>query len=276
MVLFLTFFYPRLSLCNRSQIEWTNSGTIFDTSEKLHMAQFVVSILVPVVCLLGIVTNSLLVHVIRHKSNQKELDKNHYKYLKLNSQINIGILAIEPLSQIVLCRGFIVDFVCSPARFLLFFQFFNMIVVEYISHTLRLLSNFVYVGFAINRLSLVGTQNGKFITSVSKLSNWQFLVRVALPSMALAVVKIFDSLPNSYEPISDYPFSSTDLYKLISDPLLYTYLTFKFLYLFINYFVFLIINLAIDILLTVRMKRTLDEKKAKKISISQATSESNK
>lgn len=266
-------------MCNKTGLKSKigHTKTYFDISEKWLTVQFIFLIFTPLVCALGIAVNSLMVYVLRHKENQKELDKNHYKYLKLHSVINIGILLIEPLSLLVECRGFITGFICSSARFPLFVQYFHMIFIQYVSNFLRLLTNFVYIGFAINRLSLVGNQNGKFVTTVSKYTIWQFLIRIIAPCLVLPVVKIFNSLPNSYDFFFEYPLSSSNFYLRLSDPLLYTFLSFEFVFNFLNYAGFIVFNLVTDILLTVRLKRTLDEKKSKKIAATvRKTSESKK
>lgn len=232
------------------------------------MVEFLLTIMMPIFCVFGIVTNSLVVYVVSHKSSRQELDKNHYKYMRFNAVVNIAILFIEPLSLITECQGFIIGFICSPARFLLFFQYLKVILVEYLSNVLRLLSNFIYVGFAINRLSLVGKDHGKFVTNVSKKTIGQYVGRVIAPCVLLAVVKIFHSYPNSFDPTEEYPFTSTYLYLRLSDSLLYVFLIFEFLFNVVNYFLFLIFNFILDIVLAVSMKRTLEEKANKYIIFS--------
>lgn len=221
----------------------------------------------PLICVLGIATSSLVVFVVAHKSNLKELENNHYKFMKLNAIVNIVILVIEPIDLLTECQGYVMDLICSPLRFSLFVQFLKIILVEYLSSALRILSNFIYVGFAINRISLVGKEHGKFVTNVSKLSVEQFFKRVILACVLLPMVKIFHSFPNSFDPLYEYPFTSTDWYPRVSDSLLYAYLSFEFLFNFVNYFVFMLVNTVIDILLAVRMKRTLSEKAANRQSI---------
>lgn len=240
--------------------------TYFQTFEKWQITEFFLSaVLAPMACVFGIVTNALVVYVVSHKSSKKELENNHYKFMRLNAVVNIVILLIEPLTIITECQGYIMGILCSPPRFVLFVQYFKIIVVEYSSNALRLLSNFSYVGFAINRLALVGKKHGKFVSKVSKWSVREFLNRVFLPSGLLSAIKIFHSFPNSYDPMYDYPFTSTDMYPRMTNSLLLAYLIFEFLFNFVNYFLFLVVNLIIDVVLVVRMKRTLNEKASKQI-----------
>lgn len=263
----------RLELCDLSNFS-SNSivaskyrPTYFDLSEKWKLIEFLLIVLTPMICLFGIVTSSLVVFVVAHKSNLKELENNHYKFMKLNAIVNIVILVIEPIDFLTECQGYVMGLICSPLRFSLFVQFLKIILVEYLSNVLRILSNFVYVGFAINRLSLVGKEHGKFVTRVSELSVGQFLKRVILVCAVLPVVKIFHSFPNSYDPLYEYPFTSTDWYPRVTDSLLFVYLSFELLFNLVNYFMFLLVNFVIDILLAVRMKRTLGEKAAHRQSI---------
>lgn len=258
-----------MSLCNRSNFKPSSlsvKATYFDKTELWSMLEFIIWLLLPITCLFGIITNWLVFRVTTHKSNEKELEKVHYKYMKVNAAVNIGILLIEPFTLLNACQGFITGFICSSARFLQFFQYSNIIFIKYLSNVLRLYSNFTYFGFAINRLSLVGNEQGKFVTKISQLSVVQFLIRVSLVCLGLPVVKIFNSMPNSYHPYYEYPFTAADLYQRISHALRYVYLSFELLFYFVNYFVFLAVSLVIDILLVVRMKRTLEEKKNKHLT----------
>lgn len=261
--------YLRLSLCNRTNFKANLKipASLFDAAEKWQLFDFLLIIMMPIICLFGIITNILVVYVVGYKSSEKELTKKHYKYMRLNSIINILILVIEPFSLITECQGFIIGYFCSPARFLLFFQFFKIIFLEYISNVLRMLSNFSYFGFAINRLSLIGKDHGKFVKNMSELKVRNFLGIVIGPCLALTVIKIFHSWPNSYDPTYDYPFTSVNFYVRLSDALIFVLLSFEFLFNLVNYFVFIVVNLVLDILLAVRMKRTLDEKNENKNSL---------
>lgn len=201
-----------------------------------------------------------------HKSNQKDLKENHYKYMRVNAVFNVLILIIEPITLITECHEYKSMF-CSRVRFWPFSQYFKIIFGEYLSNTFRLIANFTYVQFALNRLSLIGDNHGKLVTRASKLTLCQFFTRIFIPCLVLSVVKIFRFWPNSLEPESNYPNPLGHLFARINVSLIYVFLSFNLLCDIINYVVFLVVNFILDVKLAVKMKRTIEEKEKNKVKL---------
>ena len=250
---------------------------MYDLKQRAYLTHFILIIILPIVCLLGIVSNSLVIYTVSHKSNQKDLKENQYKYMRLNAIINILILVIEPLTLISECRDYNSLF-CSSIRFWQFSQFFKIIFGEYFSNVFRLAANFIYVQFALNRLSLIGKDHGKLVTNASKLKVRQYIGRIVIPCLILPVVKIFRFFPNSYRIEAEYPIPIGYYFIFLSRSrsLIYVYMSFNVLFDILNYVVFLIVNFIIDVNLAIKMKQVIDEKNKNKANSASKNSDNKK
>ena len=226
---------------------------------------FIILVFVPFVCLLGIITNLLIIFTISYKPNRKSLKENQYKYMRLNAVFNIFILVIESVSLISECYNYNLGMFCSQIRTSMFVQYFKIIFSEYVSNGLRLAANFSYVIFSLNRLSLIGREHGKLVTKASKLKIKDFFLGLFGPCLLLPVVKVFRFFPNSMKPYLDYPISIEHYFYDIRFTLAFVFLSFNLLYDFINYTLFLIVNFITDVYLAVQMKQTVAEKEEKNL-----------
>lgn len=129
------------------------------------------------------------------------------------------------------------------------------------------MANFAYIGFALNRLSLIGKDHGAIVNYTSNLTLKQFLCRIFLICMILPVVKLFRFLPNFSSPESEYPNPISSYFNKIGFTIVFVYMSFNILFDMINYVVFLIVHLIVDLCLVVKMKQTLEEKEKKKEKI---------
>ena len=252
--------------------------------QKFYLLHLILLIFTPIVCLIGIVSNSLVIYTISKKSksntksnsNSNLFKENQYKYMLLNAVFNILVLLIEPLTLISECRDYNSHF-CSTIRFAQFSQYFKIIFGEYFSNVFRLAANFTYVQFALNRLSLIGKDHGKIVTNASNLKMSQYIGRIIIPCLVLPVIKIFRYFPNTYRIDADYPIPIGYYFKYINRILIFFYMSFNILFDILNYIAFLVVNFIIDVNLAVTLKRTLEEKRKNKASSSQnSTANKNK
>lgn len=144
-----------------------------------------------VISLFGVITNSALVLIILSKKNL-DLFKNlkQYPYLCALSVINLITLIIQLLSWLSECKNTYKVF-CPDTSRLVFFQFFKIIFKETLIVCLRFMSNFAYMGFAFNRIALIGQNHPKI---VEKLTKWQFknfMIATGVISMIFSIVKGF-------------------------------------------------------------------------------------
>lgn len=136
--------------------------------------------LIPLICIFGIITNSLVIVTVHLKSNREEMEQNQYSYMSLNACCNLLILFFQLLSLINEC-GFKNKFAyesdynfgfglfCSRVRKAAFSQFYKIIFIEYLTHVVNIMSSLSYICYSINRLSLVGQEHGKFVKKISEL-----------------------------------------------------------------------------------------------------------
>ena len=255
-------FQTRLSKCNRLNFKITKTNVnVFDF---MVISQFLLVIFTPIVCLFGIVTNILIVLTVFDKRNRKELKEKQYTYMAINSITNILILFIQILSLMNECQ-YPFGIFCSSIRKYPVIQYFKIVFGETVSSFLRLISNFTYLAFSINRLSLVG-KNGDFIEYFSKLAVYKYMIFSSVVSALFSLVKGFRFRVNSFEPDELYPFifyresdKNNPNYKTI-----YTILfVFDAVYNFFNYIIFTFIHLISDILLYFKIRNTIKEKEVK-------------
>ena len=260
-------FVTRLRKCDKKPLKTTNENNI--AFDLMVISQFLLVVFTPLISFIGIVTNLQTVVTIINKKNRIELKEKHYTYMAINSISNILILLIQISSLINECQ-YPFGIFCSSVRKYKFVQYFKIIVVETFSSFLRLISNFTYVAFSINRISLiankVNTNNKGFFKRFSKLSVLKYLIFSAILSFLLSVVKAFRFKINLFMPIETYPYlffrnilnyydKNKTIYKLL--------FVFNAIHDFISYVFFAFINLAFDLILLVRMRTVLNEKMEK-------------
>jgi len=135
-------FLKRLNLCNRTSFHKLNLPPQNTNKFIMLFVDFILIIISPLACVLGIASNVVVIFLVCHKPNCKELKENHYKYMALYSASNIIFLLIQPITLISECQSFEGLF-CSQVRKFAFSQYFKIIFGEYFSNFLRLISNFL-------------------------------------------------------------------------------------------------------------------------------------
>ena len=256
-------FQTRLKQCEKSnfKIQKTNSNAF----DFMIISKFLLVIFTPIICLFGIVTNTLIVITVVHKKNRKELKEKQYTYMAINSITNILILFIQILSLMNECQ-YPFGIFCSSIRKYPVIQYFKIIFGETVSSFLRLISNFTYLAFSINRLSLVG-ENGDFLEYFSKLAVYKYMIFSVVISASFSIVKGFRFKLNTFQPAQFYPlifhkdyFSDLALYNKVIYSLLFS---FDAVYTLVNYIIFTFIHLLFDIFLLHKIRKTIKEKEFK-------------
>ena len=261
-------FEKKSKLCNKTNYQnkdiWDRNDFLI-LNKKLQTA-FKIS-LYPI-AFLGLITNTIVVVVILKKENSdlfKEFKQ--YSYLYLNSIFCIMILVIELLSWITECF-YPYQVFCPQIHKLVAFQFFKIIFKECLVTVFKFMCSFTYFAFALNRISLIGKDHGKFVTFFSEVGIKKYIAVSLLISCSLSWIKYFKYEVNYSDADSGYPmyilsyiitYSTTSfneffvIYNLISD--------------IINYAIFVLICFIIDICMVVQLRRTLAEQEKKRQSI---------
>lgn len=119
-------FERRLRLCEKSEYEIKQLWGIYDTRMILKNLRMVINTSSFPICILGVITNSMLIHLIWNEKT-KELFKNlkQYPYLGIISIINTIMLIIQILSWTSDCKDTF-DVFCPSTRRFIPIQFFKV------------------------------------------------------------------------------------------------------------------------------------------------------
>ena len=225
----------------------------------------------PLICLVGILTNLLVIITVHYKVNEKEMKENQYLYMSLNAFCNLIILFFQSISLISECDLINSDtfntahlynneygIFCSIVRKNVFSQFYRIIFVEYLSHVFYVMSNLSYILYSINRLSLIGQEHGKLVTKLSNLKVKKFILITFMFCVALPVSKIFTYKPNYFRHDHNYPDYLE--FSKISDTLIFLYLISYIFYNLISSLGFILVNLVVDINILRAVKQVIAER----------------
>jgi hypothetical protein len=256
-----------------------------DYEINISYAQMIFIFLIPVVCACGIVSSVLVIRTIPLIKKDKELkDKRHYDYMRINAATNCFLFLIKIIGLINECTA---EFWCSQINRLVGVQYYKLIFGEMLATSLRFFSNFTYVAFLLCRLSLIGKEHGRLVEKVSnQMSIKRFVSYYACLSLVLSIVKYFRFQINDAD-IFKYEFGTLDFSTFDEYPAKFSRLdnffddidnptksnllnniravTWAFIVLncisdILNYPVFLIICLVLDIVTSVELRKTLSQK----------------
>jgi hypothetical protein len=261
-------FEQRLGLCNRSNYQVRDVWTASDYTGLNKILEFTFRISNLFVSLFGAISNLLVIIVILQKTNKDIFyGFKQYVYLWLNSAFSLTILLIQLFSWFSECF-WPYQLFCLRTHQFVFFQYFKIVFQVMLINALRFMCNFTYLMFAVNRIAvLVKGQNETF----EKISKWgvrKFLAITFSISLLLSSTKYFNYVVNFDHPEADYP-----IREKISVSISFDYnqmdTIFKVIFLLsslsdlLNHFVFTCVNLFVDVVMLVKLRRTLAEKLAK-------------
>ena len=261
-------FEQKRNSCNKSnyQIEdiWDRSDFLI-LSKKLQTA---FKILLYPTASLGLITNIIVFVVIQLKENSDLFNElKHFSYLCLNSVFCILVLIIEILSWMTECF-YPYEVFCPEIRKLVAIQLFKIIVKECLVTMFRFMCNFTYVAFALNRISLIGNEHGRVVTFFSELAIKKYIGIALLISVSLSWIKYFKYNVNFYDSDSSFPIlNEVKILYSTANPPSHLYFIFNSISELINYVVFVVVCVIIDICMVVQLRQVLEEKTKKSESM---------
>lgn len=123
------------------------------------------------------------------------------------------------------------------------------------------MSNFCYIAFAFSRISLIGKEHSKLVEYISKASLKKYILVTSLISVGLSIVKGFKYQINYIHSERDYPFLiENDLDQTGGKWTKNLYNVVNFVSDILNYVIFVVVNIIIDIYMVSRLRKTLHEK----------------
>ena len=270
-------FEERISSCNKSNYQRKD---IWDESDFFMLnkkAQTVFKISLYPVSLLGLITNFIVVLVILKKDNSDLFKQcKQYNYLYLNSIFCMLISLIELLSWMTECF-YPFEVFCPEIRKLIAIQFFKIIFTECFVTLFRFMCNFTYIAFALNRIGLIGKDHGKVVTFISEVGIKKYIGVTLFISLLFSWMKYFQYQINYYNPNFDFPmFNQVTMDHHISNKFKDVLFIFNVISDLVNYLVFVIVTIIIDICMVVQLRQVLGEKLKKSESMNQKQNESKK
>lgn len=262
-------FTQQFDLCDKKS--FMRNKNVVQALGFLVFSEFLVIVASPIVCLLGIVSNSLVVSVLVNKKFEKEFKQKHYEYMVVYSVCNIVICICEILTLINECQKPFGLF-CSSIRKYFPIQYSKLIFGEFFSHFFISMSNFTYMLFSLCRLSLIGTENNKLVRFFAKTSTKKILFVLAVLSTGLAVIKPlqykidFSDPLKKLELLDDYPnlfYKHVNLSMMKNVKIFRLKIILNIFYDFVNYFVFVFGYLVVDLILLRGVRRVMREKEEK-------------
>lgn len=255
-------FERRLHLCNRSNFKMKNIWDRSDFSILNKKIQIGVKLATYCVAALGICTNILVVIVIFSKKAEDIFkDYKHYTYLGLISLFCIIISAIELLAWISECF-YPYDVFCPPVHQAIAAQLFKMLFKECVVTALRFSCNFCYVAFAINRIALIGKEHGPLVRFIADVTMWKYVVVTMSIGISFSWIKYFKYALNYDRQELSFPKSNElDIFtdSIHKSAILDFYFVFSCISDLINYVVFVIASVIIDVCMVLKLKSIFRE-----------------
>ena len=197
-------FETRLRLCNKTShlltinknnaiLSFQTDGSFIESRVDIDLVRLIFMFISPIISVLGLVTNTLVIIIIRIYKNKTKgtKDLRLYDYLVLNAISNIVIFCFELIGLMNQCTDY---FWCSPISYSQGAQYYKMIVGQLIGNSFRFFSNFTHFAFLLSRLSLIGKKHGIIVTSISSKSDCGisvWMLGFAITSIILSVIKYF-------------------------------------------------------------------------------------
>ena len=260
-------FEHRISLCNKSDFHIKPIISYYEIGQSMIWTKSILNITSYLLCIFGFVTNLFVLITISSKKNKAEFKEfNQYKYMRINSICSLLLLSIHFLSWLTECN-YPYGIFCSEVRKTLFFQFLKIILGQVLSTSLRFMINFAYIAFSFCRLALIGKDPNKLVKFMSEIGIKKYVSISLFISLILSAIKFFSyrinygmieySYPMNYDFESSTDFISVSAYK--------SYFIINFISDFLNYVVFLLIHLSLDIGMVIKLRKTLNDRLEKSI-----------
>ena len=250
--------------CNRTMFNIIdNEWTINDNKEVSMLIEYILIVILPVVCFLGVISNGMITFTLSIKDNKKDFKVAQYSYLKMVSISNIVLLILTMLTPIYECQLYKGAY-CSRFYKTLFAQYYKIIFGEFFCTVFTMISNFGYVGYLLSRLSLVGKDHSRLIRFFSKPAIVYYIIASTIISVALSIVKIFRYQVNEFDLNQDYPIPFDRNFNNIFSPNFATKARLVNIFNAVsdltNYFVFILIFIILDIVLLMKLRKTFSER----------------
>ena len=135
--------------------------TLFSPTQYFKGFQYLIEVfLKPILCLIGMVTNSMTMIVLKNKKMLKLFNKPMYHFMFINSFFNLTFCLITSFSLINVCIFPITSF-CSGIYKTVFSQYYKKYILNFFGESICMCCNFSYFAFSISRFYVSTTTKEK-------------------------------------------------------------------------------------------------------------------
>jgi hypothetical protein len=236
--------------------------TYYDFVNGINGAEVLLNTyLLPAACSLGFILSYKLIRVVS-KNRKANLKEDFFKYISLNAKCNC-LYSLIYLSGLI--SYWLAKFV-FPITISAFWQYFTFIVNEYACLCVKACANVSYILMSLNRYMLIGKDHSPPLEYISKLPAKR-IIRLTVLFSLLFNVGVFFLYKIRDGSIVYFDSTSDDIYLFGNSPFFFENSlgssTFSLAYTLFYYFVFLIGNTWIEVMIVRRLHVELEKKKLK-------------
>ena len=217
--------------------------------------QYVVEVYMQtVLCILGMLTNTLTILVISNRSTheyKKSFNNIMYKHMLANSVLNLFYCMLKAFALVNICI-FPKSSFCSTILEAESSQYWKIYGNFFVGNTLRLCMNISYIGFSASRFFLSTSSKSSCLKKLANLK-WFYLLAL-LFSVIASVFKVFQYKANTFYSSgeADFPLDIYGIYRCKTSKLQFKcklFTIFNLINNVLNNIVFFVISIFIDICL---------------------------
>ena len=135
------------------------------TKQMFKLLQFITEVFIkPMLSLIGIITNTLTIIVVRNKDKMRNFKRPMYKHMVANAFFNLIFCIVKSISLVNICIYPRTSF-CSTIYKKPISQYVKIYGINFFGEAIRFCCNFSYFTFSISRFS----------TSTSASTKWKFM-----------------------------------------------------------------------------------------------------
>jgi hypothetical protein len=162
--------------------------------------------------LFGLLTNVLVLLVLKNKAFAKNFNNIMYKHIGFNSMFNFGFCLIQSFSLINLCI-FPKSSFCSNIYKTSEAQYVKIVLILFLGNSLRLCCNFSFILFSVSRFCISVSTKSKLFLKFKSLHLKSFYLIMFVMCSLWSMFKLFEFRPNetfsSFE--TSFPYNRYDL-----------------------------------------------------------------
>ncbi len=259
-------FEKKLKICKIQNSEakikfyfYINDWYMLSKYSKFYLSLY----LSPIFSLLAILINLLVLKILSNEIFPKDSER-LYRYLKINSYLNIVYILIASFRLMNNCYS--EDLFCSSIHDSIYVKYYNIIFIKLIGNTLQTVSNICHVAFTLSRYITIKPTNIKLLVLFNKLTIKMFLFVSFSFSVMINLYVIFEfnliDRTNSFANRETYLIQDFTAYKKNFTNFEYKLLTIlQYFKIAVSDISYIFISLTIDCILVAYIRKKIAIKK---------------